>query len=664
MPGVYSIFTGINITSGVDAIQYDFCEKVGVMLSGYVYHDRDNDGIFDRDVPKPEKASPASCVKLLDGNGNDTGLRATTDATGFYKFNNLAAGKYAVMEIHPAGWLDGIDTPGNLGGVADVSPPGDMISQIMINWGQMGIEYNFGELLPGSHSRASSSCRPSPSANCATANRRIDGVQIDLLDASGNVHRHDDDRRRRRVLVHRPAAGHVQRSRASAGRLLRRRRAQSARGGGTTCWRLSIFIGDIDIGSGVHAVQYDFCEKPPAELSGYVFIDGPPIVTNDSAHAGADRRAARRPADARRHAARAASCWSCDKARRATRSSSARRCRATTPGAPDDPIRVVTDANGFYHFAGLRAGMYAVVEIQPEGVIDDVDTPGTLGGFAVNPNRPIGRRSSRTASLIPTPDTQATIEQFRTQFGNDAIVRIPLAAGEHSQENNFSEVTTQPIRRRRHCRRRSRRRRQAAGVRRRRARRSCRSSLLPPRAAADHAARYLRRLEPRDRLHVALERGERRLAAEHDAGRGAVPVDVGANRRGRLAERAARSRPLDAGHARRRPGRRIARGSCSAATTRSPVVGDFNGDGVTRHRRVHRRPVVPRSQRQRPLGRRRPVGPARHARTTCRSPAIGTPTARPTSASTARPGRAIRGRSPASRVCRTPTTSRRGRTAR
>ena len=71
-------------------------------------------------------------------------------AQGFYKFNNLRAGKYSVVEVHPAGWLDGKDTPGNLGGVADVSPPGDMISQIMIGWGQMGTEYNFGELLPGS----------------------------------------------------------------------------------------------------------------------------------------------------------------------------------------------------------------------------------------------------------------------------------------------------------------------------------------------------------------------------------------------------------------------------------------------------------------------------------------------------------------------------------
>ena len=29
--------------------------------------------------------------------------------------------------------------------------------------------------------------------------------------------------------------------------------------------------------SGVNGVHYDFCEIPPATISGYVFQDGPPI---------------------------------------------------------------------------------------------------------------------------------------------------------------------------------------------------------------------------------------------------------------------------------------------------------------------------------------------------------------------------------------------------
>ena len=137
----------IHIGSDVHGLNYDFCEHIGVMLAGNVYHDRDDDGNFD----KPgEEGIGGVLLKLIDSNGNDTGLRATTLPDGSYKFNNLAAGTYSVVEVQPAGWLDGKDTPGNSGGVADVSPPGDRISQITLNWGVNGIEYNFGELLPGS----------------------------------------------------------------------------------------------------------------------------------------------------------------------------------------------------------------------------------------------------------------------------------------------------------------------------------------------------------------------------------------------------------------------------------------------------------------------------------------------------------------------------------
>src|SRR5262249_19448036 len=64
------------------------------------------------------------------------------------------------------------------------------------------------------------------------------------------------------------------------------------------------------------------------------------------------------------------------------------------------------------------------------------DTAGTLGGFAANP---VGLS---THGGIPTPTQEAIIEQFRAEFGNDVILAIPLQYGEHSQENDFSEVTT------------------------------------------------------------------------------------------------------------------------------------------------------------------------------------------------------------------------------
>jgi protocatechuate 3,4-dioxygenase beta subunit len=422
--GAYSIIAGIHITSDRHGIQYDFCEKVGVMLSGNVYHDRNNDGNFDRAT---EEGIGGVVLKLLDAQGNDTGWRATTDANGFYKFNNLPAGTYAVMEIHPAGWLDGIDTPGNLGGVADVSPPGDMISQITINWGQMGTEYNFGELLPGSIQGHVFLC-DDPSGEDVP----IPGVRIDLQDAFGNVlattrtNSHGEYRFTNlrpgtyRVYEHQPVEyfdGD----------------AHLGSGGGTILH--TNLMGSILIGSDQHLVDYDFCEIPPAKISGYVFIDGPPIVTNNPLtpqQIAAQRDGTRTPDDTPlagvvlelRHGISGEPILV------------GQALAGHYAGAPDEVIRAVTNEAGYYHFTGLPAGTYAVVQVQPEGVIDSFDRPGTLGGFAVNPIILSGDEA------IPSPAQQATIELFREQFGNDAIVRIPLAAGRHSQENNFSEVTT------------------------------------------------------------------------------------------------------------------------------------------------------------------------------------------------------------------------------
>ena len=70
-------------------------------------------------------------------------------------------------------------------------------------------------------------------------------------------------------------------------------------------------------------------------------------------------------------------------------------------------ITTVTDANGHYQFLGLRAGTYGVVEIQPTGLdlIDNVDRPGSLGGYAGNPDGvPVGRRVDPTG--IPVLDQQ------------------------------------------------------------------------------------------------------------------------------------------------------------------------------------------------------------------------------------------------------------------
>jgi hypothetical protein len=69
-------------------------------------------------------------------------------------------------------------------------------------------------------------------------------------------------------------------------------------------------------------------------------------------------------------------------------------------------LALTTDENGYYRFSGLRAGIYSLLEVQPEGYEDGSDTIGTQGG----------------------------------SVDNDRFYAIFLAAGVDGEENNFGEL--------------------------------------------------------------------------------------------------------------------------------------------------------------------------------------------------------------------------------
>ena len=79
------------------------CDNAGT-ISGYKFNDADADGVWDNG----EKGL-SGWVVYLDGNNNgrkDSWETATvTDANGYYKFNNLAAGNYRVREVQQSGWV-------------------------------------------------------------------------------------------------------------------------------------------------------------------------------------------------------------------------------------------------------------------------------------------------------------------------------------------------------------------------------------------------------------------------------------------------------------------------------------------------------------------------------------------------------------------------------
>lgn len=135
--------TGIQLKSAVHAVRYDFCELERMAVSGYVYVDDNNNGV--KETGEPPIAGVT--LRLLDAQGH-TLRTTTTDAAGFYRFGDLPAGTYTVVQVQPDGYLDGRDAAGTLGGTA--VNPGDRIIGITGRPGDEGRNYNFGELLPAS----------------------------------------------------------------------------------------------------------------------------------------------------------------------------------------------------------------------------------------------------------------------------------------------------------------------------------------------------------------------------------------------------------------------------------------------------------------------------------------------------------------------------------
>lgn len=428
---------GIHLGSGQVAGGYHFCEHLGAMLSGWVYHDRDNDGVRDAG----EQGIGGVTLLLLDADMNPTGTSVTTSAdgatAGFYKFNDLPPGVYGLMEVQPADWLDGVDTPGNLGGIAEPSPPGDKLHSFELDFGRSGTDYNFGELLPASirgqvHATTDPQCIPQPGEPA------IEGVRVELLDATGQVIADTvtDGNGEYSFENLRPGnytVREIQPAEYFDGG------AHVGDGGGALL--NTNIIADVEVRSGDHLVEYDFCEHPAAALSGRVFQDGPPIAAFDDL-----------PSDI---STIRDGQWTPDDRPLAGVVLELRHGRSGDPifgfeALPGlypfaEPIRAVTDASGFYEFRGLPGGTYAVVEVHPEGMIDGIDTPGSTGGYAVNYSEVKATADPAKPETTPGLSQQRTIDQFRTQFGTDVIVLIPLQYGQQSVENNFSEVTTQRL---------------------------------------------------------------------------------------------------------------------------------------------------------------------------------------------------------------------------
>jgi hypothetical protein len=390
--------------SGQEGGEYNFGELLAASLNGRVFADPNNNVLLEAG----ETPLPGVTVHLLDAQGNRTGTSTTTDSQGRYRLTGLQPGvAYGVEEVQPAGYFDGNEVPGTAGGSVSSN---DRVTGIVLASNESATGYDFGELPPAS---LTGRVFADPNENCIQENGEpgIGGVQIDLLDANGQP---------TGISTFTAPDGTYTFTGLAAGVYgVREHQPLGFFDGGETAGTSGGHVlepGDQIIGvsldPGENASGYNFCEIPPASISGYVFQDGPPILLpagqDPTGIAVADHRNGQRTADDRPIA-------------NVTLLLGDASGELLRDGA-GNPISAVSDGSGFYQFTGLMPGTYTVYQLHPSGYVDGLDTPGTTGGSAAN-------RGNET-----DPGLAGIDHNF------DAIARITVSGGQESRENNFSEV--------------------------------------------------------------------------------------------------------------------------------------------------------------------------------------------------------------------------------
>lgn len=337
--------SGITLTSGTTGTDYDFCEFEPVGISGHVYVDINNNGVFD----SGEAPIAGVTMRLLAADGTPTGVTTVTAADGTYSFEGLAPGTYGVAEDQPSGYFDGIDAAGSEGGLA--SNPGDSITGVFLTPSVYATDYDFGELPPASiqgrvHADIDGDCEPDENEPL------LAGVTIYLLNADGERigSTTTDINGEYKFTNLAPGVYGVEEIQPSA---YFQGDAMAGDAGGSVVGT-DMIVG-VMLDPGQDAVDYNFCEALPASISGQV-------------HADRDGDCDPDPGEI---LVQGATVYLLDV--------EGNRIGETT-----------TDSNGRYKFDGLEPGDYGVELAVPGGYFKRAAHAGSSGGQATDQDKVIG----------------------------------------------------------------------------------------------------------------------------------------------------------------------------------------------------------------------------------------------------------------------------------
>ncbi|GHT27375.1 hypothetical protein FACS18942_06600 [Planctomycetales bacterium] len=360
-------------------------------LSGYVYADANQNGVKDGGEQGIAGAS-LSLWKLVNGQYIETGTTATTNADGYYIFNNLDPNEvYAVKETQPANYNDGQESVGSLGGDKSVN---DYITAIPVGSNQHGINYNFGELIPGV---------PPPQQNGSIsgyvyADADKNGIKGDneagIQNATLSLYKLVNGTYVLQRTTQTDSNGYYIFADLAPNEVYAVKETQPAGydDGSETLGSLggdksvNDYITAIPVGSNQHGINYNFGELTPdvpplqpqqnGSISGYVYLDKNQNGKKDNGDAGLQGVSVT--------------------------------LYKLVDGSYVPQISQKTNADGYYNFANLAPNeTYAVYETQPSEYNDGSETLGSLGG---------------DISI------------------NDYITAIPVGSNKHGVDYNFGEL--------------------------------------------------------------------------------------------------------------------------------------------------------------------------------------------------------------------------------
>ena len=352
---------------GVDAGMYELSS-----ISGTVFADLDANGLQGTGCVLTStrhllRAGATACelgiggvtVTLTGttGSGVPVSLTTTTAADGTWSFAELVPGSYTVAESQPAAWSDGVDTPPP-GAVSNMN---DVIAGISLLSGTPIVNVTFGEQGWTVVGRVTIDGTNAP----------VGGVTMtltgtDVLDEpiTRTVQTAPDGRYE---FANVPPGSYT----------LTETQPVGLTNGATNPTNTVAFVLDASA-----QPPKNFSETG-SDLSGIVYVD---VNKNHANDAGDEPSAG---------------------------------VRVTISGTDDGgnpvSVTVVTDANGAWSVAGLRAGTYQVTETQPSVLRDGSASLGSAGGTVVDPN---------TMMVTLSSGTNATGYQF-----GDVRVVLPVTGG-------------------------------------------------------------------------------------------------------------------------------------------------------------------------------------------------------------------------------------------